>query len=287
MNLTSLKESIRKGNWRRLLIFFGLLLLFSLLLYIPIAIVFPITQNREEYDKLLENYSFRLCAQIVSLGAAILATYYMCKKYDKRDLKSLFLTLSIKNTMIGFLIGVGIMFVFAIVTFSAGFIDFAFQGITMDLLWGFIFYLLVAVAEEIVFRGYVLANLRDRYSSRTALIISSILFGLIHLGNDHLTVVGLATISLSGLLMGMVTLNTNTISTAIGLHWSWNFVQGNVFGLSVSGLNESGVFIPTRHATEVLTGGDFGAEGSLVALTLVTLTILTIEKFPNIFGMSK
>ncbi len=279
MNLFSLKENLKKGNWRGLLIYFGLLLLFSIVLYIPIAIIFPVTQNREEYDKLFENYSFRLAVQIVFLGAAILATHYMCKNFDKRDLKSLMLTLSIKNAIIGFLIGIVIMFAFAFVTFLVGFIDFKFQGITIDLLWGFIFYLLVAATEEIIFRGYVLANLTDRYSSRSALIVSSILFGVVHLGNDHLTIVGLVTISLSGLLMGMVTLKTKTISTAIGLHWSWNFVQGNVFGLSVSGLNESGVFIPTRLATEVITGGDFGAEGSLIALALVTLTVLALRDF--------
>lgn len=287
MNLFSLKENLKKGNWRGLLIYFGLFLLISIFLYIPVAIIFPVTQNREEYNKLFENYSFRLAVQIVFLGAAILATHYMCKNFDERDLKSLRLTLSIKNAIIGFLIGIVIMFVFAFVTFLAGFIDFKFQGITIDLLWGFIFYFLVAATEEIIFRGYVLANLTDRYSSRSALIVSSILFGVVHLGNDHLTIVGLVTISLSGLLMGMVTLKTKTISTAIGLHWSWNFVQGNVFGLSVSGLNESGVFIPTRQATEVITGGDFGAEGSLIALALVTLTILALRRFPNAIGRPK
>jgi membrane protease YdiL (CAAX protease family) len=132
----------------------------------------------------------------------------------------------------------------------------------------------------------VLANLRDRYSSRNALIVSSILFGLIHLGNNHLTVIGLSTISLSGLLMGIVTINTNTISTAIGLHWSWNFVQGNVFGLSVSGLNESGVFIPHRLTTEIITGGDFGAEGSVVALILVVIVVLCVNRFPLVFGLN-
>jgi membrane protease YdiL (CAAX protease family) len=286
MNQISLRESLKKGNWRGLFIYFGLLLLFLFLLYIPIAFFYPNAQNREEYDKLFENYSFRLAFQIVFLGAAILATYYMCKNYDKRDFKSLYLTISIKNTIIGFLIGAAIMFAFAFLTFSAGFVDFKFQGITLDFLWGFIFYLLVAATEEIIFRGYVLANLRDRYSSRNALIVSSVLFGLIHLGNDHLTVVGFATISLSGLLMGMVTIHTNTISTAIGLHWSWNFIQGNVLGLPVSGLNESGVYIPHRLATEIITGGDFGAEGSVVALTLVVLIILCINRFPFVFGLN-
>jgi uncharacterized protein len=209
----------------------------------------------------------------------------MCKNYDKRDLKSLLLTVSIKNTLIGFLIGTVIMLVFAFLTFSAGFIDFKFQGITMDFLWGFIFYLFVAAAEEIVFRGYMLTNLRDRYSSRNALIISSILFGLVHIGNDHVTITGIATISFGGLLMGIVTLKTKTISTAIGLHWSWNFVQGNVFGLSVSGLNESGIFIPKRLSTELMTGGDFGAEGSLITLTLVIITIVSVKRFPFAFSM--
>ncbi|MFM8849503.1 MAG: CPBP family intramembrane glutamic endopeptidase, partial [Cytophagales bacterium] len=102
----------------------------------------------------------------------------------------------------------------------------------------------------------------------------SLLFGLAHVGNDHFTWFGFASIALSGYLMAVLSLKSGSISPAVGLHWSWNFVQGSILGFAVSGHAEKGVFEVRALANDTLTGGKFGAEGSiLVMLFALTLAV--------------
>ena len=75
-------------------------------------------------------------------------------------------------------------------------------------------------------------------------------------------------------MMVIMALKSGSISSAVGFHWSWNFVQGPILGFAVSGHAEKGVFQANSTVTDVLTGGKFGAEGSIfVALFTLTLAV--------------
>lgn len=171
------------------------------------------------------------------------------------------------------------MISFALVSYSLSSIEFSFNGIDTGILESLLLYFLVAVGEEITIRGYLLYKLRLRLGDFGALIVTSIVFALLHLGNDHFTWIGFVNISLSGFLMGLLVFKTGSISNAIGIHWAWNFVQGPVFGFGVSGHSETGILSPDANSQPLLTGGEFGAEGSLILIPITLIFIFLIHKY--------
>lgn len=286
MSASEIDKPKIKSNWWSLLIYVGLILFIAVLLYIPLLIAAQFTgiwdgqQNLAESDNVWIEISLQADLAI----AVIYGTYLMTENYENRGWRSLPLTWMPSHLLIGVLIGVILMCFFVMVTFFLGLIDFKFSGFTNHFYAGILIYSFVAVAEEVMFRGYVLTYLQDKLSTINALIVSSLLFGLMHLGNDHVTLVGLTTISLSGFLMGLLTLKSGTISAAIGMHLSWNFVQGSVFGLAVSGHNDQGIFTPKLLSASYISGGEFGAEGSILMLILSIISIFAFYRYSSFFG---
>jgi hypothetical protein len=103
------------------------------------------------------------------------------------------------------------------------------------------------------------------------LIISSALFGLAHLGNPGATWVAAVWIALeAGLLLGGAYMLTGNLWMPIGLHAAWNFTQGEIFDVPVSGIDEHGLVQAKLSGPEILTGGMFGLEASIIALVIAT-----------------
>jgi len=150
-----------------------------------------------------------------------------------------------------------------------------------------IFFLGVAVSEELLVRGYLLTNLAEalggfeRIGRRWAILIATLatagLFGLLHATNPSASVLSVTNITLFGILLGLAYVWTDRLGVAIGLHLAWNAVVGAVYGLPVSGLTVGVAVLATETTGPVLlTGGAFGPEGGLlVLLALVTGTALT------------
>ena len=147
---------------------------------------------------------------------------------------------------------------------------------------------MVGFYEELFSRGYHLKNMMEGYrfgkdasGSRAAvlsLLTSSVIFGLMHAGNPGFKWSALVGIVIAGLLLGIPYLMTGRLGYAIGLHFSWNFVQGGVFGFPVSGnpFRES-LIQTTVTGPEWLTGGGFGPEaGALPHLILVLAGVLSV-----------
>lgn len=133
--------------------------------------------------------------------------------------------------------------------------------------------LIIAVSEEMVFRGYLLNNLMDSFDKRLALLISALLFTVAHAFNPNLTVLSIINLFLGGLLLGINFIYTRTLWFAIGFHFSWNFLQGYVLGFAVSGLGEDNMLQQQLKGSPVMTGGQFGFEGSIVATGLMLAAI--------------
>lgn len=136
--------------------------------------------------------------------------------------------------------------------------------------------------EELTMRGYVLQNLLTRYGIVPCIVVTSVLFSLLHMMNftilpkvgTHIVVLSMINIAMFGALTALLLIRTGALWAAIGLHWSWNFSCGFIFGSPVSGLafSESALRIQW-HGSEILTGGSFGIEGSII-VTVVLLAIL-------------
>jgi len=147
----------------------------------------------------------------------------------------------------------------------------------------------VGFSEELNSRGYHLKNIAEgfnlnkigpKYAIFIAVILSSLLFGLFHLGSPDVTFLSLITIILMSILLGIAYALSGRLALPIGVHITWNLFQGNVFGFPVSGTtfpaDTVSFFSIIQSGPELWTGGAFGPEGGLVGLFAVLVGILLI-----------
>lgn len=137
-----------------------------------------------------------------------------------------------------------------------------------------------AVAEEIMTRGVLFRISEEGLGTWAALVLSALLFGFGHMGNQGATVWSSVAIAIeAGLLLGMLFHVTRSLPLCIGLHMGWNFSQGTIWGIPVSGGKDTGWLVSVRTGPDWLSGGTFGAEASVVAVALcsaVTLALLAV-----------
>ena len=154
-----------------------------------------------------------------------------------------------------------------------------FQFKPLDLLGSFLFFLLVALFEEILMRGYILGRLlHTRLNKFLSLFISAALFALLHIFNPEIDFLPMVNLVLAGLLLGASYLYTRNLCFPISLHLFWNWIQGPILGYQVSGNNFMSTMLTLEMPEEnVLNGGAFGFEGSLICTVLmIVFTILIV-----------
>lgn len=130
----------------------------------------------------------------------------------------------------------------------------------------FILFFVQSSFEEVISRSFMISSMEARTNLWTALIISSLLFSVLHGMNPNISFISLANIFMAGFLLGLIFIKTRSIWMAIGLHAGWNFFQGSFFGYEVSGHEVYSYMNTSEHGNDLLTGGAFGYEGSILAL---------------------
>jgi membrane protease YdiL (CAAX protease family) len=145
------------------------------------------------------------------------------------------------------------------------------------------FFTLPAAMEEVLFRGYFFQALAESWGALQALWATSLLFAVLHLGNPNLSPVGIVNIALAGLFLGAVYLRTVSLWWATGAHLGWNWTLGFLADLPVSGLEmvDSPLHEGVPKGTELLSGGAFGPEGSVVASAVLALASWWVWKGPG------
>jgi len=137
------------------------------------------------------------------------------------------------------------------------------------------FFLLFGVAaanEELVFRGYPFQRLIDVGGPVFAVIILSILFGVVHLRNPFHTWISTLNTVLVGVLLAICYLRTRALWLPLGIHFAWNFVQGFVLGLPVSGIRLPQSLLQAKAGGPLwITGGAYGPEGSILTLGIIVV----------------
>lgn len=137
----------------------------------------------------------------------------------------------------------------------------------------FMMFLIVAIGEEIIFRGVLFRWVDEKWGFPAAMVSSAFLFGLVHITNPGGTLWASIAIAIeAGLLLGAAYKWSGTLWLPIGIHWAWNFAQGNIFGFAVSG-NQAGdsIIVSQVDGPAWLTGGAFGAEASVIAVVVGAL----------------
>lgn len=135
-------------------------------------------------------------------------------------------------------------------------------------------------AEEVLIRGWVLPVIGARYKPWIGLLISSLIFALLHGLNPGLSAIALVNLALFGVFAGLYAMREGSMWGISALHSVWNWVQGNFFGFQVSGTNADGGTLINLMETgeDWLTGGAFGPEGG-IAVTVVLLISILITLF--------
>lgn len=181
-----------------------------------------------------------------------------------------------RNLSIGILIGIICIcsIILSLMVFKCYTIErFSFPG--MSLLLSLAFYFIGACCEEIVFRGIILRFIGIKWNTVAALVISSVLFGLIHIFNSGMTWMGIVGITLVGFMLGASYLYSGSIWMPLGIHWIWNVLEDSVFGSAVSGSSADTSMIQAQfQGSDLMIGGSCGIEASVV--TMVLATIITI-----------
>lgn len=237
--------------------------------------VFPIPQNE-------------LTFEILFLCGSLLATLLTLRLIDGKPLASIGLPLrliSLRQFLfgastsivgIGALAGVEIVFGIAEIRLFQQSIGNAVETLTSGLL----LFLFVAFAEEILARGYCFQSLIHGTNVRTAVVLTSLFFAMMHYFNPNISLLPAFNIFIVGIWFALAFLRTGQLWFSIGLHFGWNFTEGTLIGFPVSGTWNQSIFRSIETGPDWITGGAFGPEGGVLATLMVGVGIAMLWSNP-------
>ncbi len=249
--------------------------------------IFALYPAIREISSQMESFSLQL-------AAILLVTWGASRFIDRRAFSELGLALDRDwwiDLLFGLALGAMLMTLIFYFEIGVGWISIRERfSVTLEgdipfaiaILGPIVIFISVGVTEEVLVRGYQLRNMAEglnfgRRHPATALllawIVSSFVFGLLHAGNPNATFISTSLLMLAGLFLGLGLVLTGRLGLPIGLHISWNFFQGNVYGFPVSGNDFSSVtFIAIEQGgPSVWTGGAFGPEAGLIGMGAILI----------------
>ncbi|MFZ4128691.1 CPBP family intramembrane glutamic endopeptidase [Streptomyces cellulosae] len=203
---------------------------------------------------------------LLGAAAAIAAYAVVMRRVAHRPTLEIARPGAARETLRGAAVGLGFILLSALLITTLGGYSFSWSGDgVVSVIWtAVVTQAAAAITEELLFRGLALQALEHLWGSKTALAITSLFFGVAHLGAEGATLwSGVAIAVEAGLLLGAAFLWRRSIWFVVGLHSAWNTTE-QLLGIPVSGHAPDGLFTVDVHGSALLTGGAFGLEGSLV-----------------------
>ena len=277
-----------KYGWLRAVLFLIAALIASViisyLVLLLLALIFgadlsTIATNPRDFIKdigLPANITVAFFGFMGMLGIAWLFRRYI----DRRTFRSLGFDFSgfKKDFVIGLLVGFALISLGFVLLLILGNLSVESVSYNIPLLVGYVvLFSIGSLNEEIMIRGYILNNFIDSMNKYIALLVSSLLFAVMHLANANVTILSFVNIFLAGILLGIYYIHRRNLWLPISLHFSWNFFQGPIFGFEVSGVDITGAIIQEIQGPDLITGGTFGFEGSVLATLLMIVTIILLH----------
>ncbi len=227
-------------------------------------------------DKDLKNLTGGIIVAVLS----IISYSVLYKFYEKREITEFSKSSMLKYLTAGIVLGV----VLQSLTIGVIYLNGGYTVISINPVLFIIPPLTMAftsaIIEEILLRGIIFRITEEKLGSYFALIISSALFGAMHLANPNSSLaVGAGLAIQAGLLLGAAYIYSRSLWFPIAIHFAWNFTQSAIFGANVSGSAVSKTLIHSRiEGADWFTGGGFGPEGSIQAtlFCLVATIVLLI-----------
>ena len=276
-----------RSGWRVLVftfLFVALLFLFSTVGRVAYAVFIQIAPNAK-LGYFVEEGVFRGIFLTVTLLAGLICTRWL----EALPWRAIGLALHsgwLRDFLVGSIVGVASLALAAGIATLGGGLRFsvspraALLSVAQTLIFSAIIFIIAALAEEALFRGYPLQTLSRAGLFWLGALLTSVAFAGIHLGNPNFDRgLPLLNLVLAGFWFAIAFLRTRSLWFPLGLHWAWNWALGSLFGLPVSGITRIAPH-PLLHGVDLgptwLTGGGYGVEGGLagtVALILSTIFI--------------
>jgi len=280
MNESIQNPAIKKGWLRALLIIIPFLIVTIIFLLIGKAISKLFIDsfiNESSINQTILEQSKMLIVQFFGTIGTFTIVWIFTRFIDRREISDFGFSLKNrgKDILYGLLTGSLLMGIGTLVLWMNGNLNItAINFNFISLFQSFFIFILVSINEEVFVRGYILPNFMDSMNRYLALLLSALLFTVMHLLNPNVSFLGITNILLAGLLLGISYIFTKNLWFPIALHFSWNFFQGPIFGFEVSGTNTDTLISQTITGSELLTGGKFGFEGSLLTSLLCAVCIV-------------
>jgi membrane protease YdiL (CAAX protease family) len=215
-----------------------------------------------------------LVIEVVNIGLLLL----LFRVVYKRPLRQMgfYKEGGVKQTLFGILFGAASISIAATVLLITGMAEVS--GVNADSLradsmfWFWLgLFVVVAFYEEIMTRGVMMTALKTTRNFWVIVLLPSVIFGVMHALNPNVTLFSLVNIALVGVLFSYLFIKTGRLWAPIGYHFAWNFIQGNIYGIPVSGLEAPSLMAYHASGPEWLTGGAFGVEGGAIATAVIVL----------------
>ncbi|MGA7160405.1 MAG: CPBP family intramembrane glutamic endopeptidase [Bacteroidota bacterium] len=221
--------------------------------------------------------------ELVFYGALLLTTWIIARFLERRPaFSSVGFPLHgnvLREIGQGALIGGGMMTIIFVTEYSFGMVGLSFKPLSFleaTYLFGasIIIFVVGAVGEELLFRGYLFQTMAEGTGKIIAVVVFASFFGYAHSMNPNVTFFSLVNVALAGVWLSLAYFKTRTLWFPIALHFSWNFFQNHIFSFPVSGIQfqkfQLGVMIQSGPAW--VTGGSFGPEGGALATLILIVS---------------
>lgn len=245
-------------------------------------LVFDFNIIHDSLDVLADPYKFTAFL-LFSFLPVFLLTHWCLQLLERRGISTLGLQIN-SRTLKEIAIGLGaglLMFTFAIIVMiSLGYADqenpLGGPAAMFGALLVFFGFLVQGAAEEVLLRGFILQIFGRMTSTWFAILFSSVLFAFIHGANDSIDILPLINLCLFSVFAALYTLKGASLWGICAIHGIWNWAQGNLFGMQVSGndVTTAIVFDLKETGPDIWTGGTFGPEGGLIVSGLLVICIL-------------
>lgn len=218
----------------------------------------------------------RLYFEIVSVVSILIVAWLMLHFVDRRPFVSLGFVRghALRDSLVGLIIGLGMMTACIAVLYFCGWAkpdaNAAFSGSALALAG--LAMIANTVTQEVMVRGYVQQTLQRQFGVLSGVIISASFFLVLHLGAIQGAILPAISLFAAGILLGVCYAVSGNLWLPIALHFGWNFLQGPVLGVAVSGQTlDAGWRLFHLVGPPLATGGEFGVEGGLIAIIITIL----------------
>lgn len=237
--------------------------------------------------------SSMIVGSFVTLIPALLVGALLGNTFEKLPFSAIGIPLTKRaafNLALGCFVGVLTFVVAVAVPTVAGSLSFTRNPEAINNLWyslgvPLIVFGVAAAFEEALFRGYIFQTLTRSGYAWLAILITAVPFGVVHLGNPDAGAISTINTVLAGVWFGLAYLKTRDLWFVWGVHWFWNWTQGSVFGIEVSGITtlvQTPLLIEQDAGPHWLTGTTYGIEGGIACTIAILISIVVIQFLPKL-----